>query len=128
MFFEYFIENELHDVTECLNSLNLYESAVRLPVPSYTTSNGKLYLIPTIFDHSQPNTVKSPPLIIYDCETATFIPHDTYHYIPIEAFEGDYGGYSCLTATDTHLYVIGGRPKTLPDPNNFGWQTNVCFD
>ncbi len=81
--------------------------------------------MPTIFDDSAPNTVKAPPLIIYDCDEALFVPHDSYHFTPIAALEGDYGGFSCLAATDSHLYIIGGRPKTAPDPDAAGWETNV---
>ena len=65
---------------------------LRLNGPSYTKTNGKIYMVPIIFDNSKPRTSKSPPLLIYDCETAKFIPYQSYDYMPIHAIQGDYGG------------------------------------
>ena len=34
-----------------------------------------------------------------------------------------YIGYSCVASTDSQVFVIGGRPKTLPDHDS--WKTYV---
>eukprot|EP01083_Nonionella_stella_P175772 613116_1 len=116
----------INDNWEFIQQFTDYTQArdLRLTAPSYTTSNGKIYMIPIIIDNTKDNTVKAPPLIIYDCDTASFIPYQSYNYTPIESAHGDYGGYSCLTSTDTHVYFIGGRPKSLP-PFDGTWKTYV---
>ena len=84
----------INDQWEIIQQYTDYTEAtnLRLASPSYTKSNGKLYMIPIIFDNTKPRSTKPPPLIIYDCDTATFIPYQSYNSTPIEAIDGDYGG------------------------------------
>ena len=121
----------INDTWKSIDAYSDYIEAqdLRLTTASFTKSNGKLYMIPIIFDNTPSSTtlstLKAPPLIIYDCESATFVSHKSYEYMPIEAMLFDYGGYSCLTSTKTHVYVIGGRPKSIPIPTESQWETLV---
>ena len=96
----------INDQWEMIDEYPDYTDArnLRLNGPLYTKTNGKIYMIPIIFDTSKPRTTKSPPLIVYNCETAKFIPYQSYNYMPIHSINGDYGGYLLFIFHFSHFY------------------------